>query len=95
MPGRMDAPKDQPEPPVTKYKHTFVVRGNTHAEIERELFYHLNGGYLNDSDAGKRDSFDVYGGRTHSTLEHTNPDMTPERYEADLRAWSVARRFSG
>lgn len=80
------------EPPVTKYKYTLVIRGNSHAEIQDELLSQVRGGYILDSDYEKRDTFDTYGGRDHATLEHTNPDMTPDRYEQELREWSEARK---
>lgn len=79
-------------PPKTKYRYTLQIDGNSHDEIERELLVATRGGYLLDSDAYTRDSFDVTGGRTHSTLEHRNPDQTPERYDAALAEWSAARR---
>jgi hypothetical protein len=82
------------DPPVTKYKFTAVIRGNTHAEIVNELVSLTRGGYLLASDYEKRDEFDSYGGRDHITLEHTNPDMTPERYAEQLEAWAVARKLA-
>ena len=78
-------------PPVAKYQLTVEIRGNTHAEIEDEIMYLLNGGYLMDSDYHKRDEFHVFGGRLTSQLEHTNPEMTPEKYDEELAAWSDAR----
>ncbi len=78
-------------PPVTKYKLTVEIRGNTHAEIMDEIMFLLNGGYLMDSDNYKRDEFHVFGGRLTSRLKHTNPGMTPERYDEDLAAWSDTR----
>ena len=46
-----------PEPPVTKYELTVKIRGNTHDEIEDELLTLVHGGYLLDSDYGKRDAW--------------------------------------
>lgn len=82
------------DPPVTKYKFTAVIRGNTHAEIVDELVTLTRGGYLLASDYEKRDEFDSYGGRDHITLEHTNPEQTPERYAEELEAWSVDRKLA-
>ena len=80
------------EPPVAKYRYTLVIEGNSHEEITRELLYQTRGGYLLDSDYEKRDTFHVIGGRKTSRLEHTNPDMTPERYDAELDEWWQARK---
>lgn len=80
------------EPPVAKYRYTLVVKGNSHEEIERELLVATQGGYLLDSDYHQRDEFRCTDGRTSSALEHTNPDMTPERYAEELDAWFQARR---
>ena len=79
-------------PPVAKYKYTLVITGNSHAEILGELLTQTRGGYLLDSDYERRDSFTVYGGRKVSSLEHKNPAMTAERYEAELAAWFDAPR---
>lgn len=79
------------KPPVAKYKLTVEIRANTHIEIVDEIMYLLNGGYLMDSDYYKRDQFHVFGGRITSRLEHTNPEMTPERFDKDLDAWSQGR----
>lgn len=79
-------------PPVAKYRLTLEISGNTHAEIEQELLSYVNGGYLLDTDYHKRHSFKVIGGRRSSTLEHTNPGMTPDRYSEELTAWADARR---
>lgn len=80
------------EPPVAKYRLTLTVTGNSHDEIEGELLGMTRGGYLLDSDYYKRDEFRVVGGRRTSILEHTNPEMTVERYAAELCAWWEARR---
>lgn len=80
------------KPPKCKYKYTLVIRGNSHEEIQHELLLQLNGGYLLDSDYETRDEFDVYGGRDHSTLEHVNPEMTPERYGVEFEEWRAARK---
>lgn len=80
------------DPPVAKYKYTLVIRGNSHAEIQEELLSQTRGGYLLDSAYETRDAFDTYGGKDHTTLELTNPEMTPERYERELREWSEERK---
>lgn len=80
------------EPPVTKYRLTVVILGNTHQEIERELLKMVNGGYLLASGYNKHDTFDSTGSRDHMVLEHTNPEMTPERYASDLETWWLASK---
>lgn len=80
------------KPPETKYRLTVEVRGNTHQEVIDEIAYLLNGGYLMDSDYYKRDEFDVMGGRATRCLEHTNPEMTAERYNKELTEWADNRR---
>jgi hypothetical protein len=80
------------KPPVAKYRLTLTITGNSHDEIEHELLVMTRGGYLHDSDGYERDEFHVIGGRRTAVLEHTNPDMTPERYDAELDAWWQARR---
>ena len=76
-----------PEPPVTKYELTVKIRGNTHDEIEDELLTLVRGGYLLDSDYGKRDAWNSTGGRCTSVMVHTNPEQTPEKYRDELDAW--------
>lgn len=83
---------DDNPPPVTKYKFTAVIRGNTHAEIVNELVTMTRGGYLLASDYEQRDEFESWGGREHMKLEHTNPEQTPEKYAAELDAWFDERK---
>lgn len=83
---------DHPEPPTAKYKLTLTITGNSHDEIERELLAMTRGTYLLDSGYLERDEFHVTGGRSTRVLEHTNPEMTPERYEQELDAWWQARK---
>jgi hypothetical protein len=83
---------DDSQPPVTKYRLTLTIDGNSHDEIERELLSMTRGGYLLDTDGYKRDMFKVVGGRRTAVLEHRNPEMTPERYDAELDAWWKARK---
>lgn len=80
------------EPPVSKYKLTLTIKGNTLKEVERELFLQTRGEFLLDSDYYKRDEWHSIGGRVTSVMEHTNPNMTPERYEEELDAWWKARK---
>jgi len=79
-------------PPVAKYRMTLVIEGNTHDEIEGELLSMTRGGYLLFTDYYQRDETHVVGGRRTMRLEHRNPDMTPERYDAELSEWFDARK---
>lgn len=89
MPNLEDLPE---EPPKTKYKLILKIDGNTHEEIESELAYFKNGGYLLDSEYHKRDSFKVFGGRKSAELIHQNPDMTTEKYADELSSWWERRK---
>jgi hypothetical protein len=80
------------EPPVARYRLTLTIKGNTLDEIEDALIVQTRGGFLLDSDYGKRDSWNSTDGTTTSVMEHLNPDMTPERYAAELHAWWTARK---
>lgn len=84
-----DVPQD---PPVARYRYTLVIRGNTLDEIEHELTAESRGGFLLDSDYLTRDEFKTFGGVTTATLEHLNPEMTPDRYAEELHAWCLARK---
>lgn len=79
-------------PPMPKYTLNMRITGNDHVEITDELRSYLQGGYLLDSDYGKRDAFQVTGGRGTRVLEHTNPEMTPQRYDAELSEWFQRRK---
>lgn len=92
MPDNSAGAGAQPEPPTTRYELTIVVHGNSHDEMVDELLGMTRGGYLLDSDRYRRDSFHAVGGRSTRILEQTNPDMTPERYEAELDAWWSGRK---
>lgn len=83
---------DETRPPVTKYRLTVEISGNSHGEIEQELGYLTRGGYLLDSDYHQRDEFHVIGGRVTATLRHTNPEQTPEGYKRELDEWFAARK---
>ncbi len=80
------------EPPVSRYLLTITIKGNTLDEIEDELLAQTHGGFLIDSDYGKRHSWNSTDGTTTRVMEHRNPDMTPERYAAELEAWWKARK---
>lgn len=80
------------QPPTPKYRYTLTLTCNSLDEIESELLAMTRGGFLLDSDYGNRDEFHVIGGKRNSVLEHTNPDMTPERYDTELDAWWQARK---
>ena len=80
------------EPPIARYRLTLTIKGNTLDEIEDALIVQTRGGFLLDSDYGKRDSWNSTDGTTTSVMEHLNPDMTPERYSAELDAWWTARK---
>lgn len=82
------------DPPVAKYKLTLTIEGNSHEEIMRELLVQTRGGYLMNSEYETRDEWHVLGGRYESVMQHTNPDQTPELYEAELSAWFAERRAS-
>lgn len=82
---------EQP-PPVPKYTLNLEITGNSHGEIVRELLIMTRGGYLHDSRYHTRDEWEVIGGRSTRRMEHTNPEQTPERYDAELEAWWSARR---
>ncbi len=87
MPRRSD-----PDPPKPRYKLTLTITGNTLDEIAHELVAQSRGGFLIDSDYYTRDEWTVYGGRVTSRMEHVNPEMTPERYAAELNEWSGLRK---
>lgn len=82
------------EPPVPKYKLTLVITGNTHEEVEEELYQYANSCFLLDTHGYRRDEFEVLGGTRHAKLEHLNPSQTPEGYMSDLSAWFRNRKFS-
>lgn len=79
---------DHPAPPKHRYRLTLTVTGNTHAEVENELIAMTRGGYLLDSDHYGRDEWHTINGRVDSRMQHQNPDMTPEDYARELRAWA-------
>ena len=81
-----------PEPPVAKYELTLTITGNSHDEILAEIERQARGGMLLDSDCERRDEWHVIGGNTERVMRHTNPDMTPERYDRELAEWFDSRK---
>ena len=76
--------------PVTKYRLEFTVDANSHDEIA-DAIHALYVNYWQRM--GDRDEVDtISSDRTMTRLHHTNPEQTPERYAAELRAWVAARR---
>ena len=80
------------DPPRAKYRLTVTITGNTFEEVEEELRYQAHGGFLLDSDHYRRHEWEVIGGTVTRVMEHINPDMTPERYSAELDEWWEARK---
>lgn len=78
-------------PPVPRYRLTLTITGNTLDEIERELVVQTRGGFLLDSGYMRRDFWEIVTARYISVMEHVNPEMTPERYDAELDAWWAGR----
>lgn len=58
-----------------KYRLTVEIAGNSHEEIEDELFS-IGSSYYSDSDGYTRDEFRFIGANSIRTLEHINPDVT-------------------
>lgn len=85
-------------PPVPRYRLTLTITGNTLDEIEHELVVQTRGGFLLDSGGRwglrymRRDFWEIVTGRYISVMEHVNPEMTPERYDAELDAWWAGRK---
>ena len=79
-------------PPVPRYRLTLTITGNTLDEIEHELVVQTRGGFLLDSGYMRRDFWEIVTGRYISVMEHVNPEMTPERYDAELDAWWAGRK---
>lgn len=80
------------EPPVPKYELTLTITGNSFDEITEEIERQTRGGMLLDSDYERRDEWHVIGGRSESVMRHTNPDMTPDRYDRELSEWFNSRK---
>lgn len=76
--------------PVSKYEATITIWANSHEELARQV---------NEMDLNwpfrvrDRDEVDlVSSGGFAVRLRHTNPEQTPERYEAELKSWMDERR---
>lgn len=80
------------QPPVPRYKLEVTITGNTLDEIQSELDMMATSGFLMDHQNGARHEWECWGGTTTRKMNHTNPDMTPERYSAELREWFDALR---
>jgi hypothetical protein len=77
-------------PPHTKYHFEFTVDANSHDEIS-DAIHALYVNFWQRLDG--RDECDITSSdRTTMRLTHTNPEQTPERYDAELREWAAARR---
>lgn len=79
-------------PPVPKYELTLTITGNSLDEVLNELEVQADSGLLLDSDYMRRDEWHVIGGRSERVMRHTNPDMTPERYDRELAEWFNSRK---
>ena len=79
-------------PPTPRYRLTLTITGNTLDEVLRELVVQTRGGFLLDSDGYRRHEWEVIGGTVTRVMEHINPDMTPERYQAELDEWWDSRK---
>ena len=78
------------EPPKAKYRFEFSVDANSHDEIFDALSA-LVVNYVHRT--GHRDALDIVSSdRTTIRLRCINPDQTPEKYGAELRAWAEERR---
>jgi hypothetical protein len=86
------APPAAEPPPVARYRYTLTVTGNTLDEIHDEIRTDAHGGFILSTEHMTRHEFESTGGRETSKLEQVNPDMTPEKYAADLDAWWTARK---
>ena len=82
------------EPPVARYRLTLTIDGNSFDEIDDELRILANGSTHEDSlfTGRARHEWDIYGPRVKRHMEHRNPDMTPEKYDGELKAWADSRR---
>ena len=80
------------DPPVARYRYTLTITGNTLEEVENVLLAQARWGFLRDSDGYRRDQWEAWAGESTRTMEHLNPEMTPERYRDELLAWANARR---
>ena len=82
------------KPPISKYKLTVVIEGNIISEVEDELLVVANSFWHDIHRNGEsRDEMSIVGGRSSRTLQHTNPEQTPEDYREQLKVWAQARRF--
>lgn len=80
------------KPPMSRYKLTLEITGNTMDEVLRELAVQSNDA---DHELGgdiHRHNAEWISGRSTLSLVERNPGMTPEKYAAELDAWRESRR---
>jgi hypothetical protein len=76
-------------PPVTRYRLEIVIDGNTIEELVNDLETRANTfGY---EGLQGRTTRDQVGPRYEVRVTEPNPDMTPERYAAELDTWADRR----
>jgi hypothetical protein len=80
------------DPPVTKYRFEWTVDANTHEEIADAIeALHVNLWQRLDG----RDELEIWSSdRSTTRLHHLNPEMTPQRYDTELREWLSNRKES-
>lgn len=75
--------------PIPKYQLVVSITGNSRQEIsDRIRSLDVNWDY----EYGNRDTIESTDGTTRILMEHTNPEQTPEAYDAELSNWAQARR---
>ncbi|WP_286697486.1 hypothetical protein [Dermacoccus sp. UBA1591] len=81
-------------PPIPRYRLTLTIDGNTFDEIDDELRSLANAStYMDSLFTGQvRHEWAIYSPRVKRHMEHRNPDMTPEKYDYELKAWADRRR---
>ena len=85
-------PMNNLRPPNPRYRLTLTIEGNTLDEVEDAVSAYARSGFLVDSDGGRRDAWDVTRPTCESLMTVVDPDMTPERYFAELDAWFTERK---
>ena len=82
------------EPPVARYRLTLTIDGNSFDEIDNELYLLAGGSTCRDSLflGLERHEWEIYEPRVKKRMEHRNPDMTPEKYDTELKAWAESKR---
>ena len=85
-------PMNDLRPPNPRYRLTLTIEGNTLDEVEDAVNAYARCGFLVDSEGGRRDAWDVARPPCDSLMAVVDPDMTPERYFAELDAWFKERK---